>query len=428
MTMKRPVKFVIAGILVYVIVSLIVATKYVHFELFSRFQNSSRLMVSSNTQSKYFNNETKYSRTRYILPILPWTLGLSSLYNGYSRSLMFAMQEQRTIANVPFHNHGQTQEGGLRVQRSFEETFDVKELEKLLPIVNLSEYIKHCGVVLPAQNILIPDTSIIRTKNTNVNTTLENYYKLRSLDTDYLIIIYQNTRHLYKKFLGIQLPAITDFVTDDFNRTADCIGVFPTRDLTFSNEEELGRRIIKHWQPAAYVREMANDVFGTLCGGKYVAVHWRNKTGERCTPINPNGKCALNAQRELIILSRATPDIVDGVIETVRSHQLRCIYVASPPYEQLFVSSLKQKDLVVFTVMDLIGMSKKVAKYKNDNYVLSLLEQLIAEYAEVFISSRTSNWSFYVEYRRDLQKKITVALHEIGGSSLAFTPELKNLL
>ncbi|XP_006818402.2 uncharacterized protein LOC100369476 [Saccoglossus kowalevskii] len=119
---------------------------------------------------------------------------------------------------------------------------------------------------------------------------------------------------------------------------------------------------------------------------------------------------------ELKALHNALDGIVTSIKKLLASYNLSCIYVAAPiEYKQVLTNNLRNKSLSVFGLNDVFKMVPKSAKYRNDNYVLSLIEQEIAERVPLFISSRTSNWSFYVEYTRTIRRMRTVAVQELPG-------------
>ncbi|XP_077987105.1 uncharacterized protein LOC144441409 [Glandiceps talaboti] len=159
---------------------------------------------------------------------------------------------------------------------------------------------------------------------------------------------------------------------------------------------------------APYIRHMADDGMKKVCRGNFAVMHWRNKTGE-CT--TRNAVCNDFSQSLEILLSAATA-IVNDITKLLSVHNLTCLYMAKPMYQQEMETLIKKTKLDVYSLSDLLEISPEIKKYEEDNYILSLVEQEIAERAKLFISSRSSNWSYYVEYTRNLRKKKTVGLQE----------------
>ncbi|XP_070545978.1 uncharacterized protein [Ptychodera flava] len=119
--------------------------------------------------------------------------------------------------------------------------------------------------------------------------------------------------------------------------------------------------------------------------------------------------------KQFRVLHAATPAIVRQINKIMKAEKIPCLYIAKPLYPQSIEEYLSVTDLRVFTIRDIIAMVPSLKEYEFDNYVKSLVEQEMAENAPLFFSSRTSNWSFYVEFTRDMRKKKTVSVRELPG-------------
>ncbi|XP_070563145.1 uncharacterized protein [Ptychodera flava] len=361
-------------------------------------------------------NASVSPQTSLVLPVFLWSAGSSSLYNPYKRAIMFSLHNDYTIVSLPFHNHAQTQKGGLGVQRSFEETFDIDRLRKLLPVADLRTFREKCNSEIKPEDMIIPVTDG-NSVNVENNTAITKYSKLKSLDRKYLLDFYGQTVDIYKQFLGIKLPKFQS-VQNAQTARGECIGLLPSRELPLPKEASLSERVDKYWKFAPYVRKLAEELHDKLCMGDYAVMHWRNKTGERCSPLNPRHRslCTDEVKNNLEILKTASPDIVHSVVNFILKNDISCLYVATPPYEQAIISLLNDtKRVKVHTISSLCAFSDRVRQHCDDNYVLSLLEQYIAEESALFIGTRTSNWSLFVESRRDSQHKKSVAVQELPG-------------
>ncbi|XP_077868631.1 uncharacterized protein LOC144359257 [Saccoglossus kowalevskii] len=198
----------------------------------------------------------------------------------------------------------------------------------------------------------------------------------------------------------------------DFEKTSSsCVGVIPY-DMDMPCKNEINTLVDNYLIRPKYIRDIGEKILNKLCDGEVAAMHWRNKTGELCGIYH---KCKPGKEKATSVLVKAVDDIVKGVVDITRSNNLTCLYVAKQKFDQVIISLLKKTQLRIFTMEDVLKLVPEIQKYQNDDYVISLIEQEFTEIVPLFISSRTSNWSFYVEYTRYVRNRKTVGLQEIPG-------------
>ncbi|XP_077870056.1 uncharacterized protein LOC144363016 [Saccoglossus kowalevskii] len=192
-------------------------------------------------------------------------------------------------------------------------------------------------------------------------------------------------------------------------KSRPCIGLIPY-EMDVEKMSAVNELVDRYLIRARYIRNMAENSINNICNGHFAVMHWRNKTGERCYIFD----CPKN-QRDTLesLVNHAVPEIVDGVTNIMISHNITCLYIAKPKYEQSIVSRFHETSLDIYTIESIFKLNAEINSYKKDNYVLSLVEQEISERVPLFISSRSSNWSFYVEYTRSLRLMKTIGLDEI---------------
>ncbi|XP_077996472.1 uncharacterized protein LOC144449771 [Glandiceps talaboti] len=356
--------------------------------------------------SRSHEANTVLERTQYLFPVHFWEGGPNWNYLSFRRDIAYALTHNRTLVMIPFHNHHIL--GWERGWRSFKNTFDVDKLRELVRLVSPQTYKEDCNA---SMELLIQFTLSQR------NTVMRKHHREQ----------YERTRTDFLDLWGIHLPDTSQkrrnkTELDKQIRSAEnvpCLGIngpLQVNDLQIPNEDEVLRVVDMYFKPAEYIRRLALLVKKNICSGKpFVAIHWRNRTGEACEfgmVLNAADACP----QTMPLLTNASDRTAEAVSQLMRRRDIYCVYVAAPPRHQAFIDRLKDKVSHVYTADDIVSLDSKVLQHlKKDNYKLSLVEQEFCAKADIFLSCGRSNWSDFVRNRRDIHGKDTSYLRDLPG-------------
>ncbi|XP_070564572.1 uncharacterized protein [Ptychodera flava] len=383
------------------------------FQYFHQASTPLRTIVTnqSNSASAYNKPSSDLQRRntpdRFLFPVHAWDGGPNWNYLSFRMLIAYAITHKRNIVMVPFHNH--FVEGFTKGWRSFNETFDVKALRTIVPMVTPELYIDECGHRID----FLVQFPIAKCRAAVKKRKREQYDRTRT-----------DLRELW----GIDLPnsrqgnrnlreTAREMMDADKIR---CIAIHGPRRIPHfltEKEEEVLKEVDRYFLRAAYIREMGIHVKSLLCGGKpYIAIHWRNRTGEMVEfysiDCNPMEVCL----RDFEMLSNASQVIAESVGQFMQNLGIDCVYVAVPPRRQEFVERLRNIVPHVYTANFITSRdSKELQDLEDDNYVLSLVEQEVCMNAQVFLRCGLSNWSEFVQIGRDSLGKEVVYLRDIPG-------------
>ncbi|XP_070543879.1 uncharacterized protein [Ptychodera flava] len=356
--------------------------------------------VTTHKPSFYWKTNT----TRYLLPLFQYGDGPSGLYIHVRFAVIASLFQHRTLIIPYLHKHFTQKTGPM--ERTANETFDIDKLSEVINVGTLDDFKRECGSHFTLENI----THGPFPKGSSIEFKLEEYETIRGQ---------------CDRIMGVTMPDVSE-APDLLENVAErfksmlpvrCLGYVTPRNQIFHNEE-IDEKVAKFFFRAPYIRRMADEVMGKLCEGSFAVMHWRNKSGEHCRaggePWTYRRACTETVKEGLALLSEQVDTIIDLVWDTLREHDISCLYVCTAPYEQKMVDHLKKSERV-YTLEDSIEMSDELSKYKNDNYVLSLVEQEIAEQTQLLISCFGSQWSRFVGYVRTRNKLKTIPLREITG-------------
>ncbi|XP_070545336.1 uncharacterized protein [Ptychodera flava] len=338
---------------------------------------------------------------RYLFPLFQYIDGPSGLYIHIRYAIFAAIYQKRTLV-IPYLHRHVTQTTGPK-ERTPNETFDMAKLRDIVSVSSsLDDFKRDCGTHFTLENI----TEGPYPEDTSVEFKLDEYAKIK-----------RQCEHI----LGITMPYESDIrpllkdVPERFKAmlTVQCLGYVTPRYQRFHNKE-IEEKIGKSFYRAPYIRRMADEVMGKICEGSFAVMHWRNKSAEPCRAGFKGEACTESLKKSLALLSKQVDVIISLVWDTLHKHNISCLYVCTAPYEQKMVNHLKRSEHV-HTLEDSFKISKKLSKYRDDNYVISLVEQEIAERTPLFISSGGSQWSRFVGYARERNHLKTIPLREIPG-------------
>ncbi|XP_006815163.1 uncharacterized protein LOC102800588 [Saccoglossus kowalevskii] len=358
------------------------------------------------SSTKLHSNKPNPNEARYLLPLVIYGhQGPNSIYHSYRFAINYALQQNRSIVQIPFRSHD-----GNNFEK-FHETFDTDKLSELLPVKSIGDFRKDCGRDIPFESLV----------NLRVSKLEETVLKRASL-TEGTSVYSSNNPELYENLLGIQLPIIKDYGPSWFESAMryfssmdiPCIAVFlvdsrRVHDKVNDSIDNYGR-IDRYLIRASYIQETADKVAKQICNGEdFVALHWRNMGTAGCR----HGEC-----EKMELLYKNIPTLVECIDKFVRSNNIQCIYVSTKRGENPLISGLNSTSLTVYSqqsILQIPTLANDLNIFVNDPYKFSLLEQEICIRSKLFIKNRWSTWSDFVLFARDSQKKETVDFTDIKG-------------
>ncbi|XP_070572437.1 uncharacterized protein [Ptychodera flava] len=270
----------------------------------------------------FYSQNTSTSDHRYLFPIHFCEGGPNWNFLSFRMLVAYAITHNRSIVTIPFRNHHLN--NFTKLWRSFEETLDISQLRKIVHMVTPEVYIEKCGSTI----------------NTFVQYPISTLPEISKKDNRRQ---YEKTRDIVKELWGIDLPdtshknrTVTE--TEQQMMKADdirCLAIHgPLQIPHFLTEKEFGvlNLVDSHLLKAEHIRKMSAYVISALCGGKpYIALHWRNRTGEmiefHSIFCNPMEVCI----HKLEMLSNASQIIAESVGQFMKDRGINCVYVSVPP-------------------------------------------------------------------------------------------------
>ncbi|XP_077866665.1 uncharacterized protein LOC144355128 [Saccoglossus kowalevskii] len=322
-------------------------------------------------------------------------------------AVKFAVFQHRTFVIRPFIDYNTLE------PRNVDTTFDLEKLKEILPVASEKDFISLCGNTLTANNVFIPPSIDANSKET-IYQLYQNMAEWKVLFQAFTARSALNNIPEVTSELDTVITSFGNSATNDYHNSKNekCIALFPTDDLVLPCNDKINTRVEQYLVRAPYIRQIAERFISIVCGGNFAVIHLHLKSRERC---HRDVDCIVGKKREVEDLCNAANNISETIEHTLRNNKLNCIYVAAPPsYKQKFADQLKLGTLQVFAFTHIFEMVPESTKYQDDDYIISLIEQEIAERIPLFISSRQSSWSFYVEYTRTIRKMKTVAIEELA--------------
>ncbi|XP_070548605.1 uncharacterized protein [Ptychodera flava] len=337
------------------------------------------------------NNNKKPSvddRRRYLAPLHTYFDGGPNwAFSTFRMELRLALLQNRTIVATPFRVHDRLQMDILHSMRTLEDTFDVDKIREIVPVVSIEEFYQDCKEEIEPEMKWKPFKLIQNKTITNRERFLKMQQAVGEIRKNYP----------FKSRVNEDSPSDANRIFLENTWNTRCLAFYFDEDIRWLKtwkDDQLFAQVNKHLAWAPYIRHMVDEVYGTICDGKeFPVIHWRNRTGEGCLLGTPWQKkvCKAEDSMNLKIMSELVTLMVDSLVEYMHSSNYQCVYIAYPPYEQEFVNKLKDKSLGIFSLRDI--MSSEISRYKDDNYVLSIIEQEIAVRAKLFIGWRESSWT-----------------------------------
>ncbi|XP_077867653.1 uncharacterized protein LOC144356978 [Saccoglossus kowalevskii] len=317
--------------------------------------------------------------------------GSTGPQNNFKRladALVAARYRNCSIATYPIPVH-KTQDNGSTA-RSWSDTFDVKGMERTssVPIISPQLFHEHC-----------------------------NGKAAFSICTARKQLNFKNITDKLQSDIGLSFVIDNDtnkggFGCDTF-LNATCVITIDT--VLPKASRSLQKTVGIFFNRAAYIQDIATNITNTMCKGKpYIAFHWRNRTGERCDIWYTNKNRSL-CDFKLLTLQNSSKQLVKVIKNYMNKEKLLCMYIAFPPFTKRILDIIGDNIPNYFTKQDIINLVPDIAKYKDDNYVISLVEQEIAIRAAKFIGCRGSAWTNQVVKGRTQIRKKSVMINSLPG-------------
>lgn len=285
-----------------------------------------------------------------------------------------------SLAMYPIPVHV-TQNNGMTF-RTWNDTFDIQILEEMVTLITPDQFHSSCSGIV-AFRLCMSNFGL-------------NYYDVIThikLDTGL-------------NFAKDSLSLKDSFTCQDFSDRKCVIDLHPP-GLT------IPETVFSHLKKAQYIRKIVDDAINVVCNGKpYLTVHWRNRTGERCTLWRHERR---ECTYDFLNLVNVEGSLLSAVRSFMHQESLQCLYVAFPSYSKKIMEILGRGIPSLYSKDDIISSVPSIATYKDDNYVISLVEQDIAIRGAAFLGCLGSAWSDMTSKSRVAEGKMTTWLKLLPG-------------
>nr|XP_002740076.1 PREDICTED: uncharacterized protein LOC100368051 [Saccoglossus kowalevskii] len=318
---------------------------------------------SNNVQKANGIQQRKQSNLRYLLPLVVYgPEGPNSIYNSYRFAINYALQQNRSIVNVPIKMPDR-----LPGYRWFNDTFDAEMLSRVVPVKNLADFKRDCGSELPLKSLVLLRHRVVE----------DNLY-------------WPNRRDFLEDLLGITLPKQENnhsfpVAVKQITASADTPCILVTlidASRVYSTVKDFPSdypKIDKHLIHTKDIRQFASSLVKQLCNGEqFAAFHWRNMGAESCGNINLD---SIPCKGKKLIMTNIHY-LTNLVYKYLQSKNINCVYVSSKKTGMDMAAELNKTRLVVYNSNSLkdglLSVSTKLNVTIKDPYKLSLLEQEIS--------------------------------------------------
>ncbi|XP_070548386.1 uncharacterized protein [Ptychodera flava] len=357
--------------------------------------------------------DSSTSSTRYLLPLYLRGGGPNWQYNNFKAAIRLAIVSRRTIIPVSFMGHYSNHND----IRPFGDTFNVTELEKLLPVAKIDEFLSNCQghveAVLTPSTIFPTFIQMYENHYRKSASMLKTMWNISIPDYETVPSDNEARKELFVTSSEVKCLAIFHPINVFGLEVPDCIEYEPW--VKIPNGLELELATYKHLQRTYDIKQMADIAMKKICNGnEYMAIHWRNKTGERCSKSSPDPQLCNDIAPMLTQITKTI--MVDEISSIARENSLDCLYIARPSYSSDIEVYMKRKFNKVFTADDVLSIrDPRIFFLKDDNYRLSLVEQEICARSKVFGATWLSSWSKFVADERLASEKETIYFYKFPG-------------
>ncbi|XP_077869476.1 uncharacterized protein LOC102808471 [Saccoglossus kowalevskii] len=359
--------------------------------------NNSQIIRESEQSSSKTTGSTLNLDHRYMIPVHLDGNGPNCQYQALRAGMKYALIKNLTLSEIFFFNHW-TAGNEFSGRKFVNETFDMKIIKELVDLISVEEFRHLCNgavgvVIFPGRCLNLNETY----KRVSVEFTAEYGIKLPTMDG--------KLTHIGNE-LAIVEPS----------QNSQCIGLFePDRGCQVRVSNEITRTVDKHLTRTKEIRTLADQITKHICnGGPYIAMHFRNKSGEHFAhPGSRYHTSTLAKMRQEVAV------LCEDVKKFMLLKKIECIYVSFPNFSSAISKMLKDANVDnIITRDDITSTSYPIKirdKIRLDNYHVSLLETEICVRSTVFFSSTESALTRMVTYARDTKpdNNLTIPLYEI---------------
>ncbi|XP_002740830.2 uncharacterized protein LOC100368304 [Saccoglossus kowalevskii] len=379
-------------------------------------------------------NEDAQSRPDYILPVFRGIgQGPNNQYLAFKAIVLYALIHKKTIVLPPFFNHHRITEDDVR---TFNETFNVNLLKSFVPIASLEQFKKDCNSRVDAVLYTKPCIS-------SKNCYFDSLYRTMIPVFEILAGVQFPTKvesHRRRVMPIIMLPdkppmfsqnSISDYLLatkDVFRTDTKCTAMFypfPFMKLMMNaHQNNIFEMVESHLSRAMYIRKMADLVIrSVLQNMRYLAVHWRLNYEFKIVWCGRRLECRWGCQ--YIYKRNSSEEIVRTFEGLMEAFNLSAIYFAAPQMQNHKIwDNIKGRIPNAFNSTDVINnlanlyVPEMKKPLKDDNYILSLIEQEICYRSSLFVGTAISSWTYMVE--QDRLGKGTVLMPDIFGDPVSY--------
>ncbi|XP_070556693.1 uncharacterized protein [Ptychodera flava] len=336
------------------------------------------------------NGTNLTTASRYLMPALMFPAsGPQHNYKRFREVLPFVALQNRTLVAYPIRNH--RTHNNAREARNLSKTFDIELLKQFVPVVTPYEFFRQCN-----GSAVVVD----RHKQAKRGNLLKEIYR----DTGLLFQdIKLDKKNSAKKLTFARQPSsLWEY---------PCI-IYRPRSVQYDNLaqwKKTAKEGYRYLKKAPYLRSMGEEGARHICK-EYLALHWRNRSGEWCMWGKPH---LCNFTR--LNLVSESPQLVKAFLNFMKLKNISCVYLAFPPFAKRMHDILRPHIPQLYTKEDLIKTVPSIAAYKNDNFVISLVEQEIVKRAVIFIGCSHSAWTKFAMLERADMNRRTISLRAIKG-------------
>ncbi|XP_002735035.2 uncharacterized protein LOC100377725 [Saccoglossus kowalevskii] len=319
--------------------------------------------------------KAKHTQRYYIFPLRFDYNGPNVYYSTFRRGVFFALYYNRTVVENWFRTHWSSP--AARSTRFLNETFDIEKLNEIVDVATVAEFKRDCNSTI---DVLLMHPFI----RTNLELFVSKYAKVKEkLEKRYKIILPD-----FSAIPQSKQSANALFTNPPKTR---CLGFLSTR-WEPPRVLKLFRKVDSHLERPALIKKIADDVEKKICDGDpFVALHWRNRSGEICGRDN---KPCDNIDR-IDAVNLTAQSLAIDIRNFMENRSISCIYVAMPPFARRMVAILRKAGISrVKTLSDISDKNyPDIVKVHDDGYMVSILEQEICSRAKVFLATQHSSWS-----------------------------------
>lgn len=349
------------------------------------------------------SSSTTLTNAKYMMSIPGF--GPNNQYMGMKEALVIAKLLDRTFVRPDFWLHSQF---GLGALRKFESTFNPDPLNKFIPTISLEEFTKVCNGSLDVLFWMRKNESMWMNLDVRIFTEHLTQISGRKPEDPFQ---FKEIVHVSKDYphdeLGFRSgDEVKKYFNTQQHKDKMCIGLaLPFRNLWYgrAEQEHLGKFVIH----ADSVKERGSKAIQEMGATKdtLLSFHWR--FGEDSCAVFDFEDYDFCFGTSLFRWTRIS-SVVTVLHEVIHQYSICTLYLAIADhfedkdmytkFETQLLALLANNHTCATGPIKLFRSNQvpMLQSLKSDNYMLSLVEQVICEESRVFVASTDSTWSDFV--------------------------------